>query len=300
MKNIVKPLSEIEVKEDFRIPTGIEELDILLNGGFPKGAAVLVAGEPGSGKSTLVLQMASLVGSKGYKVLYGCGEESLSQIRNRADRLSAAKPTIICSESINLEDLYRADMEANADFIVIDSLQMLYSNSLKQQPSSPTQMRFCLASLIDYVKEKDKILIVIGQSTKSGLIAGMLSLQHMVDVVWYLTADVNTTRTLHVHKNRFGSAQTGWEMRMGPNGFIELEENSSKGKGIIDKTLSAAENSTPFTDLLKREDFIGVSLQVAIGIISLLIWTVTAFMMISTQVFKVLNTLFSIVNGGKK
>lgn len=300
MKNIVKPLSEIEVKEDFRIPTGVEELDILLNGGFPKGAAVLVAGEPGAGKSTLVLQIASLVGSKGYKVLYGCGEESLSQIRNRADRVNATKPTIICSESINLEDLYRADMEADADFIVIDSLQMLYTSSLKQQPSSPTQMRFCLASLIDYVKEHDKILIVIGQSTKSGLIAGMLSLQHMVDVVWYITADVNTVRTLHVHKNRFGSAQTGWELRMGENGFIELEEKSSKVEGIFSKTSPAAESSTPFSDLLNRKDFIGVSLQVVIGIASLLIWTVTAFLVISTQVFKVLNVLLGVVNGGKK
>lgn len=289
MKNIVKPLSEIEVKEDFRIPTGIEELDILLNGGFPKGAAVLVAGEPGSGKSTLVLQIASLVGDKGYKVLYGCGEESLSQIRNRADRLSASKPTIICSESINLEDLYRADMETEANFIVIDSLQMLYSSSLKQQPASPTQMRFCLASLIDYVKEHDKILIVIGQSTKSGLIAGMLSLQHMVDVVWYLTADINTNRTLHVHKNRYGSAQTGWEIRMGEKGFVELAAEEYKPQTKTSEPSNIKQE--PFTSLLERKDALGVALQVIIGIVALVIWLVAFFLTISTQVLKAFNTI---------
>jgi len=220
----ILPINKIDASNINRLITGILPFDNFLGGGFVPGSAVILAGEPGVGKSTLMLQIANAL-AKNFIVLYASGEENLGQIKLRADRLGTLNPQIWCSESINLEELYRIMGELNPQFIIIDSLQMLYSKSLKQAPGTPSQMKYGLSSLIDYVKENNKVLIAIGHSTKSGLIAGLMTLQHMVDVVLFMTILDGNSRQLFSKKNRFGPSQISWEIEISERGFIDKNEN---------------------------------------------------------------------------
>jgi len=205
-----------------RFQSGISGFDNLLGGGFVAGETLILAGEPGSGKSTLLMQVANGLAKNNFPVLYVCGEESLSQVKARSNRLNVENPEIWVSESINLEKLYQSLEKSNQKLIIIDSLQMLYSDLKKQDPGSPTQMRYCLRSLIQYAKDNDKILIVVGHSTKTGLIAGLLTLQHMVDALLFLTIDdTDKSRIVSVKKNRFGAAQESWKIQMTEHGLTD-------------------------------------------------------------------------------
>jgi DNA repair protein RadA/Sms len=222
MKTQSKPITQIEPQDTHKISVGVTEIDELLAGGLTKGQVIMLAGQPGCGKSTLVTQISKALSIQGNKVLYVSGEESLPQIRSRADRLNAVNDNIICAEAVGLEQIIQTANYYKPVFMVVDSLQMIHSAMLKQAPSSPTQMRFCLDKLIDYAKTNGIIMLVIGHSTKTGIIAGLLALQHMVDTVLFMTTDITNVRKLQVYKNRYGEANVATELTMDTSGFREF------------------------------------------------------------------------------
>lgn len=222
MKTEIKPITQIQPQDTAKIALGVKDIDELLCGGFSKGQVVMLAGQPGCGKSTLVTQISSALSTQGHKVLYVSGEESLPQIRTRADRLNAVNDNIICAEATTLETIIQTANSYQPAFMVVDSLQMIHSAMLRQAPASPTQMRFCLDKLIDYAKTNGIVMLVIGHSTKTGIIAGLLALQHMVDTVLFMTTDITNVRKIQVYKNRYGEANVATELTMGKNGFREF------------------------------------------------------------------------------
>ena len=129
----------------------------------------MLAGQPGCGKSTLVTQICNALSLQGNKILYVSGEESLPQLRTRADRVGAVNDNIICAEATGLEQIIQTANHYQPAFMVIDSLQMIHTALLRQAPASPTQMRFCLDKLIDYAKTNGIVMLVIGHSTKTGI-----------------------------------------------------------------------------------------------------------------------------------
>ncbi len=228
------PINEIPILGTTRVSTGFKRLNDLLGGGFIPGQAVLFSGEPGVGKSTLVLQLAENFSIREETVLYVSGEESLGQIKLRATRLNALNPKILCSENILLEEILLSVVEVNPSIVIVDSLQMTYSNTLRYPPGSPVQMRFCLNALIKMAKSENRILIVIGHTTKSGLIGGLLTLQHMVDTTFLMRTNPETNiRQLEIRKNRFGEAGTAWEVAMTPQGIVDATISDATMRGFV-------------------------------------------------------------------
>jgi DNA repair protein RadA/Sms len=204
------PLSSVDPLEGSRIPSGIEELDRVLGGGIMKRSCILVGGEPGIGKSTLLLQAAAAAGTRG-RVLYVSGEESAGQVRMRADRLGVTgarggQIEILCSG--NLEDIMTIIEAVIPVLIMVDSAQTLFSAEAGLIPGAVNQMKYCSWELISWVKEHDAALFLVAHVTKDGVIAGPKSLEHMVDTVLYFeaqAADSGDCRFLRATKNRFGS-----------------------------------------------------------------------------------------------
>ncbi len=222
---MIKQLNKISAFMPPRVSTGIASLDDFLGGGIVEGSAFLFAGVPGSGKSSLLMQLSENFAEQGRKVLYVSGEENFNQIKARANRLSANAPDIYLSDEIKLEELFASIDSENPKVIVIDSIQMLTSNTLKSMAGSVSQTRYCLLELIAKIKKENRILFVIGHATKSGLIAGLLTLQHMVDVLLYLIVNEDGTRTLLSKKNRFGETGKEWQAYMTPSGLKENPES---------------------------------------------------------------------------
>lgn len=233
----VQSINRIPSIRQTRLETGMSSIDRLLGGGMVPGEVMLLAGEPGVGKSTLLLQLSHNLSNRGKKVLYVCGEENLTQVRLRADRLGTLHPNTICTETVSLEDILSIDKEVNGDVLIVDSLQMLRSVKKKALPGTPSQMRYCLDELMEYVKPTNKVLIIIGHSTKSGMVAGLLSLQHMVDAVFFVSKDEEGGRFIEAKKNRFGDSTEGIALLMTPTGLHEIDEN---GRIVIDVGTSPA------------------------------------------------------------
>ena len=195
-------LATVKAQENTRLSTGIGEFDRVLGGGATKRSAILLGGEPGIGKSTLLLQTAASVG-KG--VLYISGEESAAQIKERADRLglNCAGINILCTS--RLEDSLDALDSLNPTFVIIDSIQTIYSAEAGIIPGTVNQLKYCANEFISWVKERDCVLIMTAHVTKEGTIAGPKSLEHMVDTVISFERNSDDIRFLHAQKNRFGS-----------------------------------------------------------------------------------------------
>ncbi len=225
------PIHLISSESIQRFPTGISGFDRLLGGGFAPSSTILLAGEPGVGKSTVVLQMARALAR--HRVLYASGEENLTQIKLRANRLNLIHPEIWCSEQICVEELFTMAKELRPKFIIVDSLQTIYTRELRQPPNSPSQMRRSLASLIKFTKRNNTILVAIGHSTKSGLIAGLLSLEHMVDVVFFMKMGEGNIRKIYSKKNRFGPAQIEWMIKMTADGLVEATGATNPGTELF-------------------------------------------------------------------
>lgn len=204
-KSVSKPLkvAEIKLNPEERIPTRNKELDTLLGGGLVKGSVILLGGEPGIGKSTLLLQIALKIP---HKVLYVSGEESQSQIKMRAERLQSNSSDCLILTETNTQQIFKNIEEVNPDVLVIDSIQTLHTNSIDASPGSISQIREATAELIKYAKETATPVLLIGHINKEGQIAGPKILEHMVDVVLQFEGDRNHTyRILRSQKNRFGS-----------------------------------------------------------------------------------------------
>jgi len=228
------PLAAVDPMEGSRIGSGIGELDRVLGGGIMKRSSILVGGEPGIGKSTLLLQAAALVQTKG-RVLYVSGEESAGQLRLRADRLGINKNImerieILCSG--NLEEIETVLNNVKPVLVLIDSAQTLYSDNADSSPGGVNQMKFCSFELIAWVKEHDAALILTAHVTKEGVISGPKTLEHMVDTVLYFeqndkTSGLNGTvdcRFLRAAKNRFGSVDEIGIFTMGEQGLSPVED----------------------------------------------------------------------------
>ena len=200
------PLAKVSAQENTRITTGIEEFDRVLGGGAMIRSAILIGGEPGIGKSTLMIQVSSAI-HKNFKqkILYVSGEESAAQIKNRADRLNLDTDGIEILCTMRLEDIKDALSALNPVFVVIDSIQTVYSVEAGIVPGTMNQLKFCANELIGWAKSRDAVLVMSAHVTKEGSIAGPKSLEHMVDTVVSFERNDDEVRFLRAIKNRFGS-----------------------------------------------------------------------------------------------
>lgn len=216
------PLSEIEVGADFRFPSGISELDRVLGGGMMRGGTVLLGGEPGIGKSTLMLQM--LGGVKHHRVLYVSGEESPGQVRTRAQRIQVPLDRVTLFSDTRLEPLLEVMHSQRPDVMVVDSLQTLSSAELPSAAGSVNQMRLCSMELVDVAKQQGISLFFIGHITKEGQIAGPKAIEHIVDTVLYFDQAGSGVRIVRAVKNRFGSVDEIGIFLMSEEGLVPVRD----------------------------------------------------------------------------
>ncbi len=201
----VAVLAQIEAAEIERMPTGIAELDRVLGGGIVDGAVVLIGGDPGIGKSTLLLQCADALAPR-VKVLYVTGEESGAQVALRARRLGLSGAAVHVLAEIQLERIAQALEDEQPAFVVIDSIQTLYSDQLTSAPGSVAQVRECAAQLTRIAKSSGCAVVLVGHVTKEGAIAGPRVLEHIVDAVLYFEGDTHSSfRLVRAIKNRYGA-----------------------------------------------------------------------------------------------
>lgn len=222
-------ISEISGADEPRIQSGIEELDRVLGGGFVLGSGILIGGEPGIGKSTLLLQTIYHLSQNGQKCIYISGEESASQISLRAKRLGMENFSSLIASSGCVDTILRTiENESDVKILVIDSIQTMYLEALESNPGSVAQIRSSAFELLNYCKVKGIILILVGHVTKDGQIAGPKLLEHMVDVMLYFDSDNNNNfRILRSIKNRFGATNEIGIFDMKSSG-LECVENPSE------------------------------------------------------------------------
>ncbi len=212
-----------------RAATGIAELDRVLGGGLVGGSAVLVAGDPGIGKSTLLLQAAASLAKAGRRVLYVSGEEAVDQVRLRARRLGLQDSRLELAASINLREI-AASLEAAGDatLVVIDSIQTMWMDSIDSAPGTVSQVRACSFELIRLAKTRNFAVVLVGHVTKEGAIAGPRVLEHMVDAVLYFEGDRgHQFRILRAVKNRFGATDEIGVFEMTDAGLAEVANPSA-------------------------------------------------------------------------
>jgi len=218
-----QPIDKVEMSENDRISTGIGEFDRVLGGGIVPGSVVLIGGDPGIGKSTLLLQALNGLASEDCRVLYISGEESVRQIKMRAQRLSTLSPHLFVMAENSLEKILRETMTLKPKMLVIDSIQTIYTSELQSAPGSIGQVRESSARLAMLSKSKEISTCIIGHVTKEGAIAGPRVLEHMVDTVLYFEGDRgHPYRILRTVKNRFGSANEIGVFEMNEEGLSEV------------------------------------------------------------------------------
>ena len=222
-----RKLKEVEGIDATRISTGIGELDRVLGGGLVKGSLVLVGGEPGIGKSTLILQICDKIVGEG-KVLYVSGEESAEQVKIRADRLNINNDDIIFLGETDIDIIQEAILNTNPKLVIIDSIQTMYSEDITSAAGTVSQVREITARIMRICKENSITTIIIGHVTKDGNIAGPRVLEHMVDTVLYLEGErYFSYRMLRSVKNRFGSTNELGMFEMKNEGMVEITNPSS-------------------------------------------------------------------------
>ncbi|WP_457608750.1 DNA repair protein RadA [Nitratifractor sp.] len=233
-----QPITEVDEENFTRFPSGSRELDLVLGGGIVPGSLTLIGGSPGIGKSTLLLKIAGNLAQQGRDVLYVSGEESAGQIKLRGNRLGANHEKLYLLSEINLSNVLREVESRNYDFIVIDSIQTLYSDESPSAPGSVTQVRTITFELMRLAKSKQIPVFIIGHITKEGSIAGPRVLEHMVDTVLYFEGDSNSElRLLRGFKNRFGSTNEVGIFEMHRDGL--LDATSFAGRFFDRATLQA-------------------------------------------------------------
>lgn len=217
------PLTLIAEQDVFRYSTGFNEFDIVLGGGIVPGSLVLIGGDPGIGKSTLLLQIADRVANAEHKVLYLSGEESLNQIRLRSMRLNIENEFIFLINEQNIDYLEKYIEEIDPKFIIIDSIQTVYSEDISSIPGSVSQLRECTARIMKMAKKSDRAFFLVGHVTKDGVLAGPKVLEHMVDVVIYFEGEKQFSfRLVRGIKNRFGASDEIALLEMSGQGLREI------------------------------------------------------------------------------
>jgi DNA repair protein RadA/Sms len=218
-----QPIDHVEMSENDRISTGIGEFDRVLGGGVVAGSVILIGGDPGIGKSTLLLQALNGLASEDCRVLYISGEESVRQIKMRAQRLSTLSPHLFVMAENSLEKILRETMTLKPKMLVIDSIQTIYTSELQSAPGSIGQVRESSARLAILSKSQEISTCIIGHVTKEGAIAGPRVLEHMVDTVLYFEGDRgHPYRILRTVKNRFGSSNEIGVFEMNEEGLSEV------------------------------------------------------------------------------
>ena len=223
----LQTLAEVEALEVPRAPTGVAELDRVLGGGLVEGAVVLIGGDPGIGKSTLLLQALAHM-STSQKVLYVSGEESPQQIALRAKRLALNASAVGLLAEINLEKIIALLKREQPKVAVIDSIQTVYSEALQSAPGSVAQVRECAAQLTRFAKQSGTSIIFVGHVTKEGALAGPRVLEHMVDTVLYFEGETSSSfRLVRAFKNRFGAVNELGVFAMTEKGLREVSNPSA-------------------------------------------------------------------------
>ncbi len=221
------PLNEIKGEEKERLTIGMGEFDRVLGGGIVLGSLVLVGGDPGIGKSTLLLQAMNQLAASGAKVLYVSGEESLQQTKMRANRLGVASAQLFVVSETSLEKILQDIQSLRPSTVVVDSIQTIYSSDLPSTPGSIGQVREASSRLLYLAKHLGIPIFLIGHVTKEGFIAGPKVLEHMVDTVLYIEGEANQAfRILRAVKNRFGSTNEIGVFEMKDSGLVEVANPS--------------------------------------------------------------------------
>lgn len=199
-------ITEVQAEVGVRLATGVNELDRILGGGLVRGAAILIGGEPGVGKSTLLMQVANWLAQTDLKILYITAEESAVQLKLRAERLNALNKNLLVFAENNLDEIMKTIDSVRADVVILDSIQMVFWEILGSAPGSVGQVRECAAALVAQAKRTNTPLFLVGHVTKDGTIAGPKVLEHIVDVVLQFEGDrFHAARVLRAMKNRYGA-----------------------------------------------------------------------------------------------
>ncbi len=246
------PITQIVSEGGDRLQIGIGEFDRVLGGGIVPGSVVLIGGNPGIGKSTLLLQMMSRLASMGKKILYISGEESLQQTKMRADRLGVSSDHFFVVSETSLEKVLQDIQALGPSTVVVDSIQTIYSSDLPSSPGSISQVREASSRLLYLAKHLSIPIFLVGHVTKEGFVAGPKVLEHMVDTVLYIEGEANHAfRILRAAKNRFGSTNEIGVFEMKDSGMVEvinpseffLAERSQRASGSV--IMPAMEGSRP-------------------------------------------------------
>ena len=266
----VFPLAEVVGQKRERVLTGISELDHVLGGGIMPSSFILLGGDPGIGKSTLLTQIAGLLTDKGFRVIYLSAEESPEQVRLRAERLGVNLNFYFCQET-NLSLLPEVIEEINPQYLFVDSIQTVYLEELSSSPGSVSQVRECANFLMRLAKEKGLTVWTIGHITKEGLIAGPKVLEHLVDVVFYLEGEKESEyRLLRAVKNRFGSVNEVGVFLMTGEGLKPHQEYEDiflpRGGGAVFCALEGTRPLLVEVQALSIKTFLAVPRRQAVGI----------------------------------
>lgn len=217
-----KPITEVNIETETRIKIPLEEFNRVLGGGVVPGSLVLIGGDPGIGKSTLLLQVSAYLNNSGSRVLYVSGEESASQIKMRAERLEIRGSDFYLYAETNLGNIQETIEEIKPDFVIVDSIQTMHHPDIDSAQGSVSQVRESTATLMQLAKTNDIAIFIVGHVTKEGAIAGPRMLEHMVDTVLYFEGEQHQSfRILRTVKNRFGSTNE--------IGIFEMNEDGLKG-----------------------------------------------------------------------
>jgi len=222
-----QPITRINMEDELRINTNIHELNRVLGGGIVPGSLILVGGDPGIGKSTLLLQTSQSIAYHGNKVLYISGEESVKQIKLRSTRLDVFSEQLYVVTENQLEQIEQMILELRPDVVIIDSIQTIFHSQIASAPGSVAQVRETTAHFMRLAKNNNIAIFIVGHVTKQGEIAGPRLLEHMVDTVLYFEGERHHTyRVLRAVKNRFGSTNEIGIFEMKENGLVEVENPS--------------------------------------------------------------------------
>ncbi len=246
------PIGDIIQTQEFRLQSGIEELNRVLGGGVVPGSVVLIGGDPGIGKTTLLLQTLNSLEKTGEIGLYVSGEESPQQIKMRADRLGIQSPNLYVVAATSLEEIFRVEETMKPRVIVVDSIQTIFTNELTSAPGSVSQVQEIGCQLMWYAKRTNVPVFIIGHVTKEGVIAGPRLLEHIVDTVLYLEGDKGQSyRILRAVKNRFGPTNEIGVFEMKDEGLTEVDNPSAMfltgriGTSAGSVVVSSVEGSRP-------------------------------------------------------
>ncbi|MDA0688285.1 MAG: DNA repair protein RadA [Proteobacteria bacterium] len=238
-QSAVQNLSDIDLQALPRFSTSIDEMDRVLGGGLVPGSVILIGGNPGAGKSTLLLQVMCLLAAQDRPALYVTGEESLQQVGMRAQRLQLPRDNLKLFAETNVELICKAAQEHKPQLLVVDSIQVMHSSDVPSAPGSVSQVRECAAYLIQYAKQTNTVLLLVGHVTKEGNLAGPKVLEHMIDCFVMLEGGTdNKYRILRSQKNRFGAVN-----ELGVFAMTELGMREVKNPSAI--FLARAEDDSP-------------------------------------------------------